>query len=125
MFAAVLIVSNTPRIARLTGVVCGMLVAAYISCEAPISGMSMNPARTLASAIFAGQWRGIWVYFMAPPLGMFAAAELYLYLFGENGVFCAKLDHAPGRPCIFCAYRARSVLRPTRSPSWPATITTT
>jgi aquaporin Z len=87
--------------------------------------MSMNPARTFASALSAGEWSALWIYFAAPPLGMLAAAEVHLYLFGENGVFCAKLDHAPGKPCIFCAYRARSIPRTTRSRSWEATATTT
>ena len=113
LMSVVLVVSNTPRLARWTGVACGLLVAAYISLEAPISGMSMNPARTLGSALSAMEWRALWIYFTAPPLGMLAAAEAYLYLFGENGVFCAKLDHPEGTPCIFCAYRARTVLRAT------------
>ena len=129
LMSVVLLVSNTPRIARLTGVACALLVATYISVEAPISGMSMNPARTLASALAAIEWRALWIYFTAPPLGMLAAAEVYLRLFGENGVFCAKLDHPEGTPCIFCAYRARTAPRTTRSPSWEtsrqATNTTT
>jgi aquaporin Z len=127
LMLTVLFVSNVPVAARFTGVACGLLVASYISIEAPVSGMSMNPARTLASALAADQWRALWLYFSAPPLGMFAAAELYLYFFGEQGVFCAKLDHPDDAPCIFCAYRARSVLaaRRKRSDTWQATATTT
>src|SRR3989337_2778610 len=41
----ILIVSNANDIARYTGLFAGVLVAVYISLEAPISGMSMNPAR--------------------------------------------------------------------------------
>ena len=127
LMLTVLFVSNVPAVAHFTGVVCGLLVATYIAIEAPISGMSMNPARTLASALVAGEWRALWVYFSAPPLGMLAAAELYLYFFGEQGVFCTKLDHPDDRPCIFCAYRARSVLATgsKRSDTWQATATTT
>src|SRR5689334_8194993 len=47
MMLLVLTVSNTPRLMRLTGVCAGVLVAAYITVEAPLSGTSMNPARTL------------------------------------------------------------------------------
>ena len=36
---------------KLTGLCAGMLVATYITIEAPISGMSMNPARSFASAV--------------------------------------------------------------------------
>ena len=127
LMLTVLFVSNVPAVARFTGIACGLLVATYIAIEAPASGMSMNPARTFASALAAGQWRALWIYFSAPPLGMLAAAELYLFLFGERGVFCAKLDHPDDAPCIFCAYRVRSVLaaRRKRSDTWQATATTT
>ena len=54
-----------------------MLIALYILFEAPFSGMSMNPARTLGSAVPAGIYTHLWIYFIAPPLGMLAAAEMY------------------------------------------------
>src|SRR5213594_4282233 len=74
----VLKVSNHPRLARFTGLFAGTLVASYISLEAPFSGMSMNPARTFASAFPAQLWTALWVYFTAPPLGMLLAAALYV-----------------------------------------------
>ena len=67
LMSTVLIVSNVPALARFTGVTCGLLVASYIAIEAPVSGMSMNPARTFASALAAGQWHALWIYFSAPP----------------------------------------------------------
>src|SRR5438552_4105452 len=104
LMAVVLAVSNTPPIARWTGVCAGVLVATYISLEAPLSGMSMNPARTLASALPANIWTAFWIYFVAPPLGMLLAAELHVRL-GRLPVLCAKLDHGGGRRCIFrCGY---------------------
>ena len=42
---------SLPKLMRLTGVFAGCLVALYITFEAPLSGMSMNPARTVASAL--------------------------------------------------------------------------
>src|SRR5207247_5718602 len=100
----VLVVSNS-RLARLTGLFAGVLVATYIGVEAPLSGMSMNPARTLGSAVHAGQWTALWVYFTAPPLGMLAAAEAYLRLPGARQVWCAKLHHDNDKRCIFhCHY---------------------
>jgi aquaporin Z len=69
--------------------------------------MSMNPARTFASAVVAGEWRDIWLYFVAPPLGMLAAAEAYVRLRGLPRVYCAKLRHGRGARCIFnCNYGA-------------------
>jgi aquaporin Z len=105
----ILIVSNHPRRAHLTGLCAGLLVALYIAVEAPLSGMSMNPARTLGSAVFAGDWTALWVYFTAPPLGMLAAAELYLRRRGRDAVFCAKLCHA--EPCLFCDWQGRGAER--------------
>jgi aquaporin Z len=54
------------------------LITLYISLESPYSGMSMNPARTFASAIVAGQWKAFWLYCLAPLLGMWCGAELHL-----------------------------------------------
>jgi aquaporin Z len=102
MMSVILRVSNRMSIAHLTGLFAGGLVLAYISLEAPLSGMSMNPARTLASAVQAHSWMSLWIYFTAPPLGMLGAAELYLGLNGRQNVFCAKLHHQNSKRCIFC-----------------------
>ena len=105
LMTIVLLVSNTPRLARFTGLFAGLLVATYISLEAPLSGMSMNPARSFGSAFSARSWTALWVYFTAPPLGMLLAAETYLRVARSRGVFCAKLHHDNPSRCIFCAYR--------------------
>ncbi len=97
----VLYLSNSAQLGRFTGVLAGVMLAAYISIEAPYSGMSMNPARTFASALPANLWTAWWVYFTAPPLGMLVAAELYLHRQGIHKVFCAKLHHHNDHRCIF------------------------
>jgi aquaporin Z len=102
----VLTLNNLPRLAPYTGLAVGSLVALYITLEEPLSGMSMNPARTLASAVAGGQWTGIWIYFTAPLLGMLAAAEAYVRLRGAAKVRCAKLHHDSAYPCIFCEFQA-------------------
>ena len=97
----VLRLSNTPRLARFTGLFAGAMVATYISLEAPYSGMSMNPARTFAAALPAQIWTALWIYFTAPPLGMLLAAELYVRQYGLPHIFCAKLHHHNTKRCIF------------------------
>ncbi|MCI0389544.1 MAG: aquaporin [Acidobacteria bacterium] len=97
----VLNVSNRLNIARYTGLFAGVLVATYISVEAPFSGMSLNPARTFGSAFSARIWNALWIYFTAPPLGMLLAAEVYLRLKGARSVLCAKLHHHNQERCIF------------------------
>lgn len=102
LMSMILIVSNNLSIARFTGLFAGVLVATYITLEAPLSGMSMNPARTFGSALPANVWTALWVYFTAPPLGMALAAEVYLRVRGAKGVSCAKLHHQNDKRCIHC-----------------------
>jgi aquaporin Z len=61
MMSVVLYFSNHHRLDRYTGLFAGLLVATYITLEAPFSGMSMNPARTVGSALSADVWTGIWI----------------------------------------------------------------
>jgi aquaporin Z len=105
--SVVLAVSNTKRFARWTGVFAGVLVATYITIESPISGTSMNPARTFSSAVGAHLWMSLWIYFVAPPLGMFLAAEVYRRLNAGRTIVCAKLHHHNNKRCIFrCNFEA-------------------
>jgi aquaporin Z len=102
MMSAVLHLSNHHRLAGYAGLFAGVLVATYITLEAPFSGMSMNPARTFGSALPPMIWDGLWVYLTAPPLGMLFAAEVYLWRNGQKAVKCCKLHHNNDKRCIFC-----------------------
>jgi len=109
LMLVILSVSNRPRLARFTGLCAGLMVWTYIAVEAPLSGMSINPARTFGSALLAGDFVGLWIYFIAPPLGMLLAAELYTRSVGMHRVICAKLHHPHGGACIFgCDRRMRA-----------------
>jgi len=99
LMSVVLRVSNTPHIARYTGLFAGALVATYITLESPLSGMSMNPARTFGSAFVGHLWTGLWIYFTAPVLAMQLAGALYLC--GKGTVYCAKYHHYNRHRCIF------------------------
>ena len=102
LMTVILTASNNKRLARWTGVFAGLLVATYITIESPISGMSMNPARTLGSAVSARVWTALWIYFTAPPLGMLLAAEIHQRLTRGRTGACAKLHHDNKQRCIFC-----------------------
>jgi aquaporin Z len=105
LMTVILHVSNHPRWSRFTGCCAGLLVAIYITVEAPVSGMSMNPARSLGPALLSGDLDSLWIYFAAPPIGMLAAAELFIRTRGLEAVFCAKLHHHTAARCIFhCRY---------------------
>jgi aquaporin Z len=101
LMSTILFVSEHEHLARYTPCFAGALVAICLVFEAPLSGSSANPARSFASAIFASYWHALWIYFIAPPLGMLAAAEAFLILRGGVGPFCAKLHHANPKRCIF------------------------
>jgi aquaporin Z len=102
LMLTVLAASNHWRFTRWTPWLASVLIALWITFEAPLSGMSMNPARTAGSAIGARVWTDWWIYFVAPPLGMVAAGALYS---SRARVFCAKLHHHNDKRCIFrCNY---------------------
>ena len=65
-----------------------LAIGATVGLEAlfagPISGASMNPARSLGPALVAGVWNAQWVYLVAPLLGAAVAARLY------EGLRCAS-----------------------------------
>jgi aquaporin Z len=108
LMTMILFTTNTPRLMRLTGVFAGCLVALYITVEAPVSGMSMNPARTLASALPGQLFDALWIYFVGPAAGMLLAVEAYRLIRRTPDVVCAKLNHHTHRRCIFrCGYAAR------------------
>jgi aquaporin Z len=103
MMLMVLCATNSPRLARYTGLFGGALVFLFITFEAPISGMSINPARSFGSALPSGVWTGLWIYFTAPILGMFAAAELFRFVKGVPAA-CPKYFHGQRQRCIFCGH---------------------
>lgn len=97
LMVAVLALSRS-RFARYTGIAAGLLLWLFIAVEAPVSGTSMNPARSLGSALVAQDFRALWIYLVAPPLGMLGAAAA---LASGRARGCAKLDHSHPR-CLFC-----------------------
>lgn len=105
LMTMILVASNSEKLMRFTPYFVGLMVAVYITFEAPISGMSMNPARSFGSAIVAGNFTAWWIYFLAPPAAMLLAAEVYVRF---GAVYCAKLHHRNSKPCIFnCGYMKR------------------
>ena len=101
LMLTVLYTTNRMALMRYTGLFAALLLALYITFESPLSGTSMNPARTVASALPSGAWQGLWIYLVAPLIGMLAAADAYRLLTGRSNVMCAKLNHITHRRCIF------------------------
>jgi aquaporin NIP len=76
-FFLMLTILNVSTGAKEKGITAGIAVGAMIGLEAmfagPISGASMNPARSLAPAVVSGHLEHLWLYLIAPPLGTIAA----------------------------------------------------
>lgn len=84
LLGGILVVSGQPSLANWTSTTAGLLLAVFITFLAPLSGMSVNPARTLASAVWARSYRGLWLYGAGPVMGMLAAASLYAAASGPS-----------------------------------------
>jgi aquaporin NIP len=76
-FLLMFVILNVSTGAKEKGVTAGIAVGAVIALEAlfagPISGASMNPARSLAPALASGHLAGLWIYLIAPILGAVSA----------------------------------------------------
>lgn len=59
---------------QLAGAVIGLTLAFCILLSGPLTGASLNPARSLGPAIFAGAWNDFWIYLVGPFLGAALAA---------------------------------------------------
>jgi aquaporin TIP len=75
---AVLMGTVDERAHKLGGFVIGLTVTACILAAGPLTGASMNPARTFGPAICGDRWTSMWwVYWLAPVAGASAAAVVY------------------------------------------------
>ncbi|WP_324674493.1 MIP/aquaporin family protein [Hymenobacter sp. GOD-10R] len=72
---------HSKRLHNKAGWLLGALLAVYIVFEEPYSGMSTNPARSLASAVAAGSYASLWLYVVAPVLAMWLATLLFKLLY--------------------------------------------
>jgi aquaporin Z len=96
-----LLMLHSARLKRWTGWVTGLLIALYIIFETPYSGMSLNPARSLASAVAAGNFHGYWIYLTAPVAGAWVATALFRRFYHDHDLICAILagcDPSPRSP---------------------------
>jgi aquaporin NIP len=93
-----LVILSASRGAKEKGITAGIAIGAVIALEAllggPVSGASMNPARSLGPAIIAGDLRDLWIYLAAPVAGALLAVPVCC-LIREKGC-CSR---AAGGPC--------------------------
>jgi aquaporin Z len=100
LMATILGVNRFPGLIKRAGFFAGGLIALYVTFEAPVSGASINSARTLGSARVAELFTGIWIYFTAPVAGMLTAVEIHRFLSRQPHRLCCKLTHSRKIPCL-------------------------
>jgi aquaporin Z len=76
LIAGLLLFVGHRRLRRFTPALFPFLYAALVWAEAPLSGTSTNPARTLGPGVVSGDLRGWWVYWVGPLVGTLAAIGL-------------------------------------------------
>ena len=90
------------RLMRWTPLMTWLLITAIVWQEAPISGTSFSPARSIGPAFVTGLWRDQWLYCIAPPLGALLAVAMFRLLNrGRRDVLSCKLFHTPHYRSIF------------------------
>ena len=97
-----------PKLGEKIGLFAGLFVATYITLLAPVSGMSINPARTFASAAPGAVFDFLWLYFTAPVIGMLLAAELSVRLPRVGTFLSPKLCPNKDTRCIFTGWNPKS-----------------
>lgn len=90
------------KLLRWTPLMVWLLVATMVWLGAPISGTSLNTARSMGPALISWFWQDQWLYCIAPPLGALVGVGAFrLIAMGEREVLTGKLFHVPHYPCIF------------------------
>ncbi len=80
MFVIISVATDTRAVGTPAAVAIGFTVAANALWGGPISGASMNPARSFGPALVAGVWADQWIYWIAPVIGAALGALLYQFV---------------------------------------------
>lgn len=77
MFVIIAVATDTKAAGTIAAIAIGGTVALDALWGGPISGASMNPARSFGPALLSGVWRGHWLYWLAPLIGASLGGALY------------------------------------------------
>ncbi|MCB1034275.1 MAG: MIP family channel protein [Acidobacteria bacterium] len=84
MFVITAVATDTRAVGETAALCIGATVALGALWGGPVSGASMNPARSFGPALVAGQWQHHWVYWLGPIVGALLGAVLYKILQGGS-----------------------------------------
>ncbi|KAH9288107.1 hypothetical protein KI387_032224, partial [Taxus chinensis] len=77
MFVVCSVATDTRAIGEMAGLAVGATVAIALIIAGPISGASLNPARTMGSALAGNKYTSMWIYIVGPIVGAIAGAWTY------------------------------------------------
>lgn len=80
MFVIMAVATDERVTPGFSGIAVGLTVGFCAMMGGPLTGASMNPARSLGPAFAGGIWLAHWIYWIAPITGMIAAARVYDFL---------------------------------------------
>ncbi len=80
MLVIVAVATDTRLVGQGAALAIGSAVAMGGLVGGPVSGASMNPARSLGPALVCGNVSELWIYLVAPPIGAVVAVLVYRYL---------------------------------------------
>ena len=84
MFVIVSVATDSRAVGMMAGAAIGATVTLDAYFGGPITGASMNPARSLAPALVEGRLDVLWIYFFGPMIGAIGAALLYTHFLDER-----------------------------------------
>jgi aquaporin NIP len=84
MFVIIAVATDTRAVGEAAALAIGGTVALDALFGGPISGASMNPARSLGPALIAPEFTALWVYLLAPLVGAAGGALAYQVVRGEQ-----------------------------------------
>jgi aquaporin NIP len=84
MFVIMAVATDTRAVGAAAAIAIGGTVGLDALFGGPVTGASMNPARSLGPALVAGEFGDLWIYLLAPPLGAALGALAYQLVRGEH-----------------------------------------
>jgi aquaporin Z len=109
---------SSVRTARWTPVILLFVTTLMVWFEAPVSGASLNSARSFGPALVATYWKGFWIYLLAPNLAAIGIGLLVRNFFSIRRIVTAMLYHpkgpCPHPNCLICEAAVNTKLQLTR-----------
>ncbi|XP_045790184.1 probable aquaporin NIP7-1 [Trifolium pratense] len=110
MFLVTALTSEPQSVGHLSGFVAGIAIGLAVLITGPVSGGSMNPARSLGPAIISWKFKDIWIYILAPSGGAVTGALTFRFLRLQDQHCNSPNMTEVGHPIPYCARRSGNMI---------------